>query len=258
MPSLVAQALTVDFPIYGAQSFRSELFSRATGGLIHRGGRNNSRVTVRALDDINLTVGDGDRLALIGHNGAGKSTLLRVFAGVYEPVRGSISVDGRVSPLFNMSPGLDPDDTGYENIVNCGLFLGMSHEELRHKMRDIAEATELGDYLSLPVRTYSTGMVLRLSFAVATAIDPEIVLLDEGLGAGDAAFAARAHERVAGLVQRTSILVFASHSLDLLRSMCNKGVLMQKGRIVAAGPVEEVIDKYLNPAQPQQQTLRSA
>jgi ABC-2 type transport system ATP-binding protein len=246
MPSIHLKNVTVDFRIYGAQkSFRSEFFSRATGGLIRREGvSRRERVVVRALENITLDIEHGERVALLGHNGAGKSTLLRVLAGVYEPTNGSVQIGGRVSPLFNMSPGFEGDDTGFENIMNCGLFLGMSRSEILRKRDDIANATELGDYLSLPARTYSTGMLLRLGFAVATAIDPEILILDEGLGAGDASFAARAHRRVQDLVARSSILIFASHSLDLLRSLCTKGLLLEHGQIVSAGPVGEVIDLY--------------
>jgi ABC-type polysaccharide/polyol phosphate transport system ATPase subunit len=165
-------------------------------------------------------------------------------AGVYEPVAGTIRVDGKVSPLFNASPGLDADDTGYENILNCGLYLGMTRDEIVEKTPDIAEFTELGDYLDLPVRTYSTGMITRLGFAIATAIDPEILLLDEGLGAGDARFAERAKRRVDHLVERSSVLVLASHGDALIRAMCNKAVLLDRGQIVAFGEVEAILDLY--------------
>ncbi|MBI4694015.1 MAG: ABC transporter ATP-binding protein [Gammaproteobacteria bacterium] len=244
MVSLVLDNATVDFPIYGAQkSFRSALRS-ATGGLIKREGRNQERVVVRALDNVSLNFREGDRVGFIGHNGAGKSTLLRVCAGVYEPTQGSVKIEGNVSPLFNMSPGLDPEDTGYENIVNCGLFLGMSWEEIDRKTPDIVEFSELGEYLNLPVRTYSAGMMTRLGFAIATAIDPEILILDEGLGAGDARFADKAKRRVDSLIARASILILASHSDALIQAMCNKAILLQSGSVVKSGTVEEVLDAY--------------
>jgi ABC-type polysaccharide/polyol phosphate transport system ATPase subunit len=243
--SIRLEDVTVDFPIYGAQkSFRTALLSRAAGGLIRREGRMNQRVTVRALENVTLSVEHGDRLGLIGHNGAGKSTLLRVMAGVYEPAKGRVAIEGRISPLFNTAPGLDMDDTGYENIRTCGLFLGMTGEEIQRKTADIEDFAELGDYLSLPVRTYSSGMVVRLGFAIATAIDPEILLLDEGLGAGDARFAERAKRRVDALIARSSILVLASHGEGLIRNMCNKAILMDRGRISAQGSVDEVLDAY--------------
>ena len=170
--------------------------------------------------------------------------MLRVCAGVYDPTQGRVFIDGHVSPLFSASPGLDADDTGYENILTCGLFLGMTREEIVEKTPDIEQFSELGEYLSLPVRTYSTGMLMRLGFAIATAIDPEILILDEGLSAGDARFAERAKRRVDDLVERSSILILASHSDALIQSMCNKAVLMQTGRILQEGRVGEIVQLY--------------
>jgi ABC-type polysaccharide/polyol phosphate transport system ATPase subunit len=246
LTSIIANNVTIDFPIYGAshRSLRQTLLAR-TGGLIrHEGAGRQQRVIIRALDNVSFTLRNGDRLGLIGHNGAGKSTLLKVLAGVYTPDSGSIRIEGRVSPLFNAAPGLDPDDNGYENIKTCGMFLGMSSEEINRKLPDIVDFCELGEYLDLPVRTYSTGMVARLGFAIATAIEPDILLLDEGLGAGDARFAARAESRMQGLIQRTRILVLASHSDPLIRSMCNRAVLLEKGRVIEIGPIDEVINRY--------------
>ena len=252
MASLILENVTVDFPIYGAQkTFRSALRS-ATGGLIRREGANQRHVTVQALENISLTIKHGDRLGLIGHNGAGKSTLLRLCAGVYEPINGRVLIKGKVSPLFNVSPGLDHDDTGYENIITCGLFLGMTREEIARKTPDIEAFTELGEYLSLPTKTYSAGMLTRLGFAIATAIDPEILVLDEGLGAGDARFTEKAKKRVDALIERSSILILASHSDALIQSLCNRAVLLQSGRIVKEGNVDEVIEVYrkMNQASP--------
>lgn len=245
MASVVLENVTVDFPIYGSQSsLRKELFTRAIGGLIRREGTHHRRVTVRALSEVCLRLGDGDRLGLVGHNGAGKSTLLRVLARVYEPVQGRVAITGRVSPLFDTSPGLDTDDTGYENIRTCGLLLGMTRAEIARKIPEIEQFSELSEYLSLPVRTYSSGMMTRLSFSIGTAIDPEILLLDEGLDAGDARFAARVAQRVAELIARSRMLVLASHSLDLIRSLCNRAILLESGRIVATGSPDEVIELY--------------
>ncbi len=244
MASIAVHSVTVDFPIYESiRSFKRDLLQRA-GGLIRHDSRHSQRVTVRSLDNISFSVEHGDRLGLIGHNGAGKSTLLRVLAGVYEPVAGKVVTEGKVSPLFNTSPGMVVDDTGYENIFTCGLYLGMSMREIQAKVNDIAEFTELGEYLALPVRTYSTGMLVRLGFAIATAIDPEILLLDEGLGAGDARFTEKASKRIDALIQRSSILVLASHSDGLIRSMCNKAVLMDQGKALRVGAVDEVLEAY--------------
>lgn len=242
--SLILENVIVDFPIYGAEkSFRSAL-KAATGGLIRREGNYNERVTVRALEDISLKINHGDRLGIIGHNGAGKTTLLRVCAGVYEPTQGRVFFDGQVSALFNTAPGLDPDDTGYENIFSCGLFLGMTYDEINRKLSDIEEFSELGDYLSLPVRTYSAGMSMRLGLALATSIDPEILVLDEGLGAGDARFAEKAQKRIDALIDRSSILILASHSDSLLQSFCNKAILMESGKIIKIGTVDDVLEAY--------------
>lgn len=246
LASLVLDNVTVDYPVYGSKiSFRSAL-KRTVGGLIRREGRDEQHVVVRALDQISLSIKHSDRLGVIGHNGAGKSTLLRVCAGVYEPTMGSVAMAGRVSPLFNASPGLDPDDTGYENILTCGLFLGMSQAEVAQKVSDIEQFCELGDYLNIPVRAYSSGMLTRLCFAIATSIDPEILILDEGLGAGDARFAEQAERRVESLVARSSIMILSSHSDALIRAMCNKAILLHSGRIEMEGTVDEVLEAYQN------------
>lgn len=245
MGSLTLNNISLDFPIYGSasKSLRQTLFSR-TGGLVVRQGDHQQRVIVRALEKVSFELHDGDRLGLIGHNGAGKSTLLHVLAGVYEPTSGNLRVDGRMSPLFNAAPGLDAEDTGYENIRTCGMFLGMSSAQIEKRIPEIAEFSELGEYLNLPVRTYSSGMVTRLSFAIATSIDPDILLLDEGLGAGDARFASRAEARLSSLINRSSIMVLASHSDALIKSLCNRGALLEKGHLLAIGPIDEVIELY--------------
>lgn len=243
MARILLDNVTVDFTIYGHHSFRTALLSSA-GGLIHRDGSKSDRITVRALENVSFEINHGDRVGIIGHNGAGKSTLLRVLAGVYEPVSGHIIREGRISSLLNVSPGLSLDDTGYENIMTCGLYLGMTREEICRKTPEIEEFTELGEFLSLPARTYSSGMLARMGFGVATAIDPEILLLDEGLGAGDARFIDRVKKRIDGLIERASILVFASHSDELIKSMCNKCVLMNHGRVVSLGETHEVIAEY--------------
>jgi ABC-type polysaccharide/polyol phosphate transport system ATPase subunit len=243
--SVHLENVMLDYPIYGSgqSSLRRALFAR-TGGLVRHEGSKNQRVLVRALENVTFSLKDGDRLGLVGHNGAGKSTLLRVLAGVYAPTSGSLRVEGRMSPLFNAAPGLDLEDTGYENIKTCGMFLGMTPEHIERSLPDIAEFSELGEYLELPVRTYSAGMITRLSFAIATCIDPDILLLDEGLGTGDARFAVRAEDRLKNLVDRSSILVLASHSDFMVKTMCNRGALLEKGHVVMIGQIDEVIEAY--------------
>src|SRR6185436_9334419 len=194
MTSLVLDNVCVDFPIYGIQrSLRRVLFDRATGAFVQH---DRDRVTVKALRNISFTLREGDRLALVGHNGAGKSTLLRTIAGVYQPVQGRILINGTVTPLFDVLPGIDPEDTAYENIRTAGMLFGLSQAEIERIMPDVEEFSELGEYMGLPVRTYSTGMTMRLGFAFATAMEPGILLLDEGIGAGDARFLERAAKRL--------------------------------------------------------------
>ena len=236
----------VDFPIFDAKT-RSlkHTFLGAAGGAI---GRNESNtVMVEALKDINLHLQDGDRVGLVGHNGAGKSTLLRLLSRIYEPTRGSAVVRGRVAPVFDLGVGMDPEISGYENIIIRGLFLGQTRKAMNRKMDEIAEFSELGDYLAMPLRTYSTGMRIRLALGVVTSIDPEILLLDEGIGAVDAAFMAKARSRLVEMVKRSGILVFASHSNEFLAQLCDSALWIDHGEIRKAGPVDEVVEAYEGP-----------
>ncbi|MBL8550628.1 MAG: ABC transporter ATP-binding protein [Hyphomonadaceae bacterium] len=244
MASLTVENVTMEYPIFGAsaRSFRSAVLGVVGGGLV-RNAAAADRVVVRSLEDVSFNLEHGDRLGLIGPNGAGKSTLLRMLAGVYEPVMGRVVTEGRVSALFVAAPGIDPDDSGFDNIRTCCMYLGMSASEIAEKHQSIADFTELGEYLELPVRTYSAGMTLRLSFAIATSIDPDILLLDEGLGAGDARFAAKAEARMNELIGRSNIMVIASHADSIISALCNKAAFLEHGRLVAFGPVEETIAK---------------
>jgi ABC-type polysaccharide/polyol phosphate transport system ATPase subunit len=242
MTSLVLYDVSFDFPLYGIQrNLRRMLFDRATGGLVQR---ESDRVTVKALRNISFTLREGDRLALVGHNGAGKSTLLRTIAGVYQPVTGRILINGTITPLFDVLPGIDPEDTAYENIRTAGMLFGLPRSKIGQIMPDIDEFSELGEYMGLPVRTYSTGMTMRLGFAFATAMDPGILLLDEGIGAGDARFLERAAKRMEDFIGRSRIVVFASHSNALVEKLCNKAALMQGGRMLAIGGVKDILARY--------------
>lgn len=242
MSSIRIKDLSLHLPIFDADSrlLRQVVFRRRTGGKISL----DNNVIVRALENISLTIEEGDRVGIIGHNGSGKSTLLRVLAGVYEPTAGSIEVEGKVSSLLSPGLGMALEDSGFENIVNIGVMLGLTMKEILSRKDEIAEFTELGQYLALPVRTYSSGMMLRLAFAVVTVINPDILLLDEGLGAGDARFAKRAQERVNSMLQRAKILVIASHAEGIITDMCNKALLLEQGRLVAYGDVAHVLETY--------------
>jgi ABC-type polysaccharide/polyol phosphate transport system ATPase subunit len=253
MATVIVEDVFVEFPIYGtARSLRTALFERAAGGLVQRTAGRHGRVVVKALNGVSLMLRDGDRLGLVGSNGAGKSTLLKVLAGVYQPVSGRVRVAGKITSFFDILPGLDPEDTGYENIITGGLLLGMSREAIESKMADIEQFSELGEYLALPVRTYSVGMMARLGFAVATAVDPGILLIDEGIGAGDARFAERASRRMQEFVDRSSILVLASHSNALITSWCNRAALFEAGEMLLMGEVDEVLEAYHRRRQPAQ------
>ena len=243
MVSIDTYNACVDFPIFDAKSrSMKKAFLGAAGGAI---GRNQDNVVVvEALRDINLPLREGDRVGLVGHNGAGKSTLLRLLSGIYEPTRGSADIRGRVAPVFDLGVGMDPEISGYENIIIRGLFLGQTRKQMKAKMEEIADFTELGEYLSMPLRTYSTGMRIRLALGVVTSIEPEILLLDEGIGAVDAAFMAKARDRLQALVERSGILVFASHSNDFLAQLCNTALWVDHGQIRDAGLVPDIVESY--------------
>lgn len=247
MMRLDLQNVGVDFAVYqlAARSLKKTVFQQTVGGLIAK-RPDNSKTVINALRDVNLTVNDGDRLALIGHNGAGKTTILRVMAGIYAPTQGRILRDGGAMPLFDVGLGIDDEASGYENIMLRGLTMGLNQKEIRAKTEEIADYTGLGDFLALPVRTYSSGMLLRLLFAIATCSEREIILMDEWLSAGDAEFEAKANARLEALIDRSRALVFASHSLDRLREICNRAALMVSGRVVAQGSVDEIADLYLH------------
>jgi len=239
--------VSVEFPVYsgGSRSLRRTLLQSTLQGNL--GKDRHDRIAVRALSGLDLDIGHGERLALIGANGAGKSTLLKVLAGIYEPTRGRMTSSGRVSALLTSSVGLSPDATGRENIVMRGMYMDRHPREVRARMDEIVDFTELGYYIDMPVRTYSAGMVIRLCFAVATAFPPEILLMDEWLSAGDAGFLAKARRRMESFVAGSSIVVLASHALPLLREWCTRAVLLEHGRIVADGAVDEVAQVYMGP-----------
>ncbi len=243
-PILALDSVSVSFPVYqgGSRSLKKSLLSRSSAGRIARDA--NDRITIDALRDISISLDRGDRLALIGTNGAGKTTLLRVMAGIYEPVAGTIAVHGRISPMFDIGLGIDSDLSGYDNIRMRGLLLGLSSQAVEKMLPDIAEFTELGDYLDVPVRTYSSGMTLRLTFAVATCFDPEILLMDEWILAGDEHFMTKARARIDSFVQKASVLVLASHNLDVCRKWCNKGLWLQQGQVRAFGDINDVVESY--------------
>lgn len=236
--------VSVSFPIYhgGSRSLKKSLLFKGSGGQLASDA--NQRITVEALRDVSLSFSRGDRVALVGRNGAGKTTLLRVMAGIYEPVSGEVVTCGRISPMFDISLGIDGDISGYDNIRLRGLILGLSAKEIDEQLVDIAAFTELGDFLDIPVRTYSAGMMSRLTFAVATCFAPEILLMDEWIVAGDASFLAKAQQRIEAFIGKAGILVLASHSDDICRQWCNKAVWMERGQVKMTGDINAVLDEY--------------
>ncbi|GAB2478217.1 ABC transporter ATP-binding protein [Comamonas humi] len=247
MAHITLNQVSVDFPIYTAQS--KGLLNTLMGFKGMNQGRvasldHGRHVSVRALRDINLTLEHGDRVGLIGKNGAGKSTLLRVLSGVYDPTAGHIGSSGRISALTDLMLGMDPEANGYEFIVTRGIVMGLTTAQARNLTPDVERFTELGEYLHLPVRTYSSGMLLRLAFAVATAIQTDILLMDEMIGVGDQAFLAKAGQRLETLMNSVDIMVLASHNEDILHKFCDKGVLLFEGRIVMAGALDDCLKAY--------------
>jgi ABC-2 type transport system ATP-binding protein/lipopolysaccharide transport system ATP-binding protein len=236
--------VSVEFPIYqgSSRSLKKALLASSTRGNLGRDAAD--RINVRALSSVSLEIAEGDRLALLGLNGAGKTTLLKVLAGVYEPTRGKFLSSGRVSSLLDIQVGLNGDATGRENIILRGMYMGIHPRDMRAQTAAVAEFTELGDYLDMPVRTYSAGMMIRLAFAISTCVPPDILLMDEWISAGDAHFLAKAQHRVAEFVRASSILVLASHSLELVERWCNRGILLHQGRVLAIGPVAEIVAAF--------------
>lgn len=200
---------------------------------------------VHALKDINLTVKDGDRLAIIGHNGAGKSTLLRVISEIYAPTSGKLTIDGRVSGMFEFATGFEMEQTGWDNIYLRGLMLGETPDEIIAKMPEIAAFSELGDFLNMPVKYYSSGMLIRLAFSVSTAIQPDILLLDEAMAAGDAAFIEKANKRMRDMMSISKILIFVTHSMDSAINLCNRCIWLEKGRIMGDASPREMVEAYM-------------
>ncbi|MEQ0777179.1 ABC transporter ATP-binding protein [Paraburkholderia tropica] len=244
MAYIELKGATLDLPIYDVQgrSLKKQVMRLGRRNTIAED--NDGVIVVRALDNVDLRFDSGDRVGLIGRNGAGKSTLLRIMSGIYTPTHGSVTSDGKIVPLLDISLGMDENSTGMQNIRLRGLLLGMSDAEIRAKQQSIADFCELGDYLDLPLRTYSSGMRVRLAFAVSTAIDAQILLLDEVMGVGDASFMHKAKDRLEDLHSRAEIVVLAMHSNAEIRNVCNKALWMERGRVRAFGPVEEVVSAY--------------
>jgi len=256
--SITLQNVHLDLPIFDVSALSLKKRVMRMGRRNRIAEDNTGVVVVRAIDDLSLHLESGDRLGLIGHNGAGKSTLLRVMAGIYPPTAGTVAVQGKAVPLLDISLGMDDQSTGRQNIRLRGLLLGMNDAEIRRKTEEIAAFTELGDYLDLPMRTYSSGMRVRLAFAISTAVEADILLLDEVLGVGDASFQEKANKRLQDLHARAEIVVLAIHSSDAIRKTCNKVLWMERGRVRMFGTVDDVVSAYDKEMNPDGQITRQA
>lgn len=244
MSKIIFKNVSIDFPIFNAtgRSLTSSLLKVATGGLLDSDP--NGRVMVRALSGVTFEVSEGERIGLVGHNGAGKSTMLRALSGVYAPTKGAVEVIGKIGSLIDISLGINLEASGRENIFIRGALLGLTKSEIQNKFAEIVEFSELGDFIEMPVRTYSSGMHLRLAFAVSTIVRPEILLMDEWLSVGDENFKHKAETRLAELVSSTKILVIASHSRELITSTCNRVIWLEHGQIKMDGPTSEIAPIY--------------
>lgn len=233
----------VEFPVYNARgrSLKSSILKATTGGKL---ASEPGSISVRALNKINLNIKAGDRLALLGHNGAGKSTLLRVMAGIYHPTSGEVKISGQVNTMFDSNIGVSPEATGWQNIEARGIILGFSKSQINELKQDVADISGLGQFLDMPIRTYSAGMSMRLAFCVSTSINPEILLLDEAIMAGDAGFLKMARQRLNKLIETSSILVLASHSQAVLKLFCNQGALLNHGELQFYDQIDEMLEVY--------------
>ena len=252
MPSIAIDRLQIDFPLYHGQSRSlkkhvgntiSSLRPGSPAAHLMQDGR--ERTVVSVLREVSFVLKSGERLGLIGRNGAGKTTLLRAMAGIYEPVGGRVRLEGSIGTLLDASLGMNMELTGRENIRLYGLHAGLSKAEISQIDQDVQDFADLGSYMDMPVKTYSSGMTVRLAFGLATAVKPQILLMDEWFLAGDGAFMNKAQERLEAMVQHADILVISTHQPDVMRKWCTRVIWLEDGRIRMDGTPDEVLDVYL-------------
>jgi len=234
---------TLSFPssVYNALTLKEEVFK-----ILNLGQRTKLLYDVVALKGVDLDIHEGEKVGIIGRNGAGKSTLLKAMAGIYPLVSGTIETSGRIRSLFELSLGFEHEATGRENITYRGLLLGESPKGVKEKQNAIIEFAGLGDFIDYPLKTYSAGMMVRLAFAISTSISGDILLLDEILGAGDAAFQGKARLRMLELIDQAKIIVLVSHDMNSIQAICNRAIYLKDGHVAADGKVEDVIKVYLD------------
>lgn len=236
----------VEFPIFNARnrSLKNIVLSYATGGKVEK--KDGKVIVIKSLQNISMTLVDGDRIGLVGHNGAGKTTLLRVLAGIYTPTSGVCEVDGHCVSLINIHLGINHEETGRSNIKLRAAMMGLRPKQIEEKIEEISEFSGLGHFLNMPFRTYSSGMQMRLAFATSTSVDPDILIMDEWLSTGDEDFKSRANQRMEELVNKTKILILASHSRELLEKNCNKIIWLEHGEIKDMGEPQKILDAYFS------------
>lgn len=232
MSLVIARDLVIEFPVYGgkSRSLKSAVLRAATGGAIAADAAD--RVVVRALDHVSFEWREGERIGLVGHNGSGKTTMLRTVAGIYEPSVGAIEIRGRVASMLSITLGMDAEATGYENILVRGTIMGLRRKQILDLIDDVVEFSELGDYVYMPMRTYSSGMIMRLMFAISTSVRADIILMDEWLSVGDADFTDKAQKRLTQLIDEAKLLVIASHNPDVIRNICTRVIHLERGKII--------------------------
>ena len=227
--------------IYNAMTLKQEVFSR-----LKLEKKKEKLDDVHALKDFNLNIQEGERVGVIGYNGAGKSTLLKALAGLYPIKTGTIKTVGNIRSMFELTLGFDMDSTGRENIMYRGLMLGSTPTEVRKQEEKIIEFAELGPFIDYPIRSYSSGMLVRLAFAISTSVSGEILLVDEVLSAGDINFQVKAKQRMLSIMDSAKILVLVLHDMSTIKEVCNRVLLLEKGQIIADGTPDEVVSFYLN------------
>jgi ABC-type polysaccharide/polyol phosphate transport system ATPase subunit len=247
MAHIELEDVSLVYPVYGvnARSLKKSLLNIAVGGRL---SQEKGCVEVEALKNISFKLQSGDRLGIIGHNGAGKTSLLKVLAQIYEPTQGSVRISGQTSCLFDIMMGLDQELTGYENILLRGLILGLSKPEIKKIVPDIEEFAGLGQFMKMPIKTYSAGMMVRLAFGIVTSISCDILLVDEIVNVGDAAFMEKAKKRMEGLIHRSDIMVLSTHDHQIIKEFCNKALWLEKGHIKFFGDIDEVFAQEKTPS----------
>ncbi|MBS0603537.1 MAG: ABC transporter ATP-binding protein [Verrucomicrobia bacterium] len=243
MACVEVENVCLTYPVYGAdaRSFKSTLINLATGGRLDS---NNGTVVVEALKDVSFKLEKGDRLAILGQNGAGKSTLLKVLAKIYEPTTGTLNVQGRVNCLFDIMMGMDHELNGYENIMLRGMILGLTKSEIRNIIPQVEEFAELGDFMKMPIKSYSSGMKVRLAFGIITHVYSEILLIDEIVNVGDAKFIEKAKAQMKNLINQSEFMALSTHDTHIIRELCNKALWLSGGKVKGFGTVEEILKIY--------------